>query len=159
MRRMTSLRNMLRDRSLLVLLTLAVVLRSMIAPGFMLDTSADSPLGISLTFCEGFAGINSVKPASTDEHSGHHAHAMHMDHAMPADDSTHADHNQDHSMPSASCAALSISSTFIDIPHDLTAPLAPQTAAVIRSEESSPLYQNSHTKPQQPRAPPVSLTI
>lgn len=155
MPRMTGLRTLLRDRSLLVILTLAVVLRSMIAPGFMLDTRADSPLGISLTFCEGFGGINRITPASADDHTSHHAHAMQMDHAMPVDNSTHADHNQDHSIPSASCAALSISSTYIDIPHDITAQLAPPLAVVIRSEASSPLYRNSHNKPQQPRAPPV----
>ena len=80
---MKSFRHLLRDRSLLTLLALAVVLRSLIAPGFMLEASADAPFGLTVTLCEGLGGIDQIDGMSAM--SGHADHSQHADHSMPED--------------------------------------------------------------------------
>lgn len=55
-------------RSLLCMVAVAVFLRSLIAPGFMLKASAED--GLTLVFCDGPVSM----VVSHDEHSGHQHH-------------------------------------------------------------------------------------
>ena len=55
-------------RSLLCIVAVAVFLRSFIAPGYMLKTSAED--GLSIIFCDGPVSLYSTQ----DEHEGHHHH-------------------------------------------------------------------------------------
>ena len=63
------------------IIILALVLRSFVAPGFMLDTSSGS--GLAIIFCNGPAGL--YVPAS--DYTEHRAH-----HHSPGDGSGHQNH-------------------------------------------------------------------
>ena len=65
---MTYVRHKNRSTLLVRLIALAVILRSFIAPGFMLGVSADG--GLSIMFCNGPAGVH----AQYDGHGGHSHH-------------------------------------------------------------------------------------
>ena len=81
------MQNFRRKRNLnkyIRLIALALVLRSFIAPGFMLDTSSGN--GLAIIFCNGPAGL--YVPAN--DHANHHAHygtddgPPHQNHITPA---------------------------------------------------------------------------
>jgi len=154
-RAMKNFRHLLRDRSLLTLLAMAVVLRSLIAPGFMLEASADAPFGLTVTLCEGLGGIDQIDGMSAM--NGHADHSQHAGHDMPEDSTSHS--GMDHSKPSAGCAALAVSSAYIEIPHDVSAQLGLLVTETIRPDLFPAFTHNIYSQPQQPRAPPVTLTI
>ena len=98
------------------LLAAAVVLRSLIAPGFMLSVSVDDGLGI--VFCNGPAAIH----APDNGHSGHHH------------DNTGKTGDQAHITPM--CGHWSSSSLFVAVAFfvpSLEAPLPVKTNAVYQS--------------------------
>ena len=58
---MNLIRKVQRNSLLLWLLAITVSLRALIAPGFMLETNGDGPLGLAIVFCD---GVNGATPAS-----------------------------------------------------------------------------------------------
>ena len=65
-------RKLITHRKLAALLTIGMLLRSIVAVGYMLDTSpADGGL-LSIKLCDGPAGINAI--AGLEDHSQHHGH-------------------------------------------------------------------------------------
>ncbi|MEQ8428437.1 MAG: hypothetical protein RLT87_06055 [Gammaproteobacteria bacterium] len=75
---MNYIRRLLRNHRLGSLLLTALVLRSLVATGYMLDTSpADGSL-LSIKLCDGPAGI--YKTVGDDPHQHHHADAEHDQH-------------------------------------------------------------------------------
>ncbi len=100
---MNYFRKLIACRKLVSFLAFGMLLRSIVAVGFMLDTNpADGSL-LSIAICEGPAGINAI--AGLDEHSNHHANHNNKS----VDDSGKHEHaTQDH--PISSCNFWSSSS-------------------------------------------------
>ena len=65
---MQRIRKLNYHQQLLLLLVLSITLRSLIAVGFMVDTSVDDGL-FTITLCDGPAGINAI---SKEKHHQHH---------------------------------------------------------------------------------------
>lgn len=84
------------------LLILSLGLRSLIAPGFMLDTRGDGPLGLGIVFCGGLNGINSI--AGIDD-----PHSMHQD--SDGDTDNHAMHD---GLYGPGCGLWSASGTYVE---------------------------------------------
>ena len=104
------------------LLAAAIVLRSFIAPGFMLSVSADDGLGI--VFCNGPAGIH----APDNGHSGHHHH-----------DNTGKTGEQTHVTPM--CSHWSASSLFVAVAFFAPSPDAPLPVKTNAVYQSVPLQK------------------
>lgn len=126
------------------LLILSLGLRSLIAPGFMLDTRGDGPLGLGITFCGGLNGINTI--AGLDD-----PHSMHHD--SDGDSDSHDMHD---GLFGAGCGLWSASATYVEV-------LSPGIDELVQisSEDFYPGYTSSFPRSlallrQQPRAPPVS---
>jgi len=151
MKRMISARYLLRHRSMLALLAMVMVLRSLIAPGFMLETSAETPLGFTLTLCEGFGSFDRIDTdiVSVHAHGDHSTHSGHDN--VPAGNNPA---NENHGMPSVTCAALSVSSAYIEIPHDVSGLFYQSVVADIRPDFIAVVIRTFNSLPQQPRAPP-----
>ena len=96
------------------LIALAVVLRSFIAPGFMLSVSSD--VGLRIIFCNGPGGI----------------YAQHNVHAHHHHDDGEAEH-QNHISPTSSF--WSTSSLFVVTPH-----FEPAPTLLVRAEEPVQYY-------------------
>jgi len=133
------------DRPVYWLVIIAIALRSMIAPGYMLSVNGEGPTGIGITLCEGLNG--SIKSAITDN--------PHSDHSgSPADN-----HDAGHEPSLTSCGLWSTSSLY------------DQAISLIQGNlrEAGPdQYQHDYYKAvdsqtthpaQQPRAPPALLFV
>ena len=130
---------------LLWLVVITVCLRSLIAPGFMLETNGDGPLGLSIVLCD---GITVAAPADPKIDP----HALHK-HPGSVD----ADENTSTGMAGETCGLWSTSSTFVQtlvFASDHLVPFGPDEYIVSLDSLIAPLYRQ---QPQQPRAPPVSL--
>ncbi len=89
-------RKLITHRKLTTLLAFGMLLRSIVAVGYMLDTSpADGGL-LSIKICNGPAGINAI--AGMDDHSQHHGHHGHHQ----GQDDAHEHASQDHAFSSCS---------------------------------------------------------
>lgn len=136
-----------RSGFLLWLLALTVSLRALIAPGFMLETNGDGPLGLGIVLCEGLNGPSPLRQVSEDPHAAHHDH----DNSVPADEAATG-------MSGATCALWSTSSTFVEAIAFVSDQLSP--AGPDQFVATAPVLNNSLFRqlPQQPRAPPLSLS-
>ena len=147
---MHRLRNMYKHASTLVwVLLLSVFLRSLIAPGFMLDTSGDEPFEINITLCEGLNGVNAIEGM---EHMHHDHHGMHDG----GDDQNH-DHEPDHF--TATCGLWSGSSTFIEIVALDNDYLLQGNGHEHVLQYFTPYIKTNYRQKHQPRAPPVIRTV
>jgi hypothetical protein len=99
-------RKLITYRKLGTLLAIGMLLRSIVAVGYMLDTNPDNGNLFSIILCEGPAGINAIADLSNDNnhHHGHTGH--HADHNNTDNEHDHA--VQDH--PASSCSFWSASS-------------------------------------------------
>ena len=100
------IRKIYRKSAVYWLLASSICLRSLIAPGFMLDTSADNPLDLRITICNGINGINSIDGLASMHQQHHDHHGMHDG----GDDTNSHDHENDHF--TAVCGLWSASGTF-----------------------------------------------
>jgi hypothetical protein len=125
------------------LLAMVIAMRSLVAPGFMLDFNDDNPLGITIILCGGWA--NSDQPDNFDD-----PHAMHK-----GIDTNQHQHESEYYLSGTSCELWSTSSTFV------------QTVVInidnlLQLGSDIYLFPNivffdriSFLSPQQPRAPPT----
>jgi len=143
---MNLFRHLSRHRGRMWLLLTALLLRSFIAPGFMLEFNPDSLLGVSVTPCGGMNGIDAIQGLSADghEHAGH--------------GSAHSADGQDeeHNAMSTHCATWSVGSAFMvslhtGIPGRL-ADLREETFLVTRDDPTIPYFPTLH---HPSRAPPL----
>lgn len=138
-------RRLLTANKLTSLLIIGVVLRSLIASGFMLDTQpADGSL-LSIKLCDGPAGINQLH--NNDDHGHHHHHQAGHD--------SHEQHEQltsDHAF--SACSFWSSSSqlllTSINQP-DLTEHVVAERLWIL----ASGIQSGSETRTHFARAPPA----
>lgn len=107
-------RKLITYRKLAALFAVGILLRSIVAVGYMLETNPENGDLFSIIICEGPDGINAIN--GLDGHSQHHGN-HHSDHDNT--DSEHDHVSQDH--PVSSCSFWSASSlslladtTFID---------------------------------------------
>src|SRR5262249_21005692 len=131
-----------RNGLLLWLLAMTVGMRALIAPGFMLETNGDGPLGLGIVLCKGLNGAIPLKSASDP-------HAMHQHHGtgIPEDETASG-------MTGATCALWSTSSTFVEtitFASDHLFPSGPDQFVAAVPVLNNSLYRQL---PQQPRAPP-----
>lgn len=123
-----------------------MLLRSLIAVGFMLDTDpADGSL-LSITICEGPAGINAIAGLSDQpqDHSHHHGHAD------EGEDHDHA--AQDHTFSACSFWSSSGQSLLADHPaFDLQEHLFSEEALVYQNH----FVHRFSSKTRLARAPPT----
>jgi hypothetical protein len=109
-------RKLITNRKLAAIFAISMLLRSVVAVGYMLDTDPVDGSFLSIIICEGPAGINAIAglEQNIQEHSQHHGdHENHNDH----DDHAAQDH------PISSCSFWSSSShslladlSFFEIP-------------------------------------------
>jgi len=135
-----------RNRLVLWLLALSLVLRSLIAPGFMLTTDGDGPFGLSITLC-GSAGELAVFD------DPHLAHA-----GSSTDQHTH-DHEAAGGLLSNTCGLWSTSATYVQFITIDTDRLLQVVHDEFQINYDAPNIRVSHRLQQQPRAPPVSRII
>ena len=90
-----------QSRRLISLLILGMLLRSLIAPGYMLDTNTENAQLFSITICAGPAGINAIPGLHETEHSHHH-------HQHDADHEQHNHESAEHGF--SACSLWSSSS-------------------------------------------------
>jgi len=133
-----------RNSLVLWLLVLSLGLRSLIAPGYMLTTDAESPFGLSIALCGSAVGL----AIFNDPHLAH----VNIGAEQP-------NHEATSGLLSNTCGLWSTSATYvhfitIDVDHLLQ---------VIHDEfqinYDAPNIRLSHRPQQQPRAPPVSRII
>jgi Protein of unknown function (DUF2946) len=101
-------RKLITNRRLAVLIAVGMLLRSLIATGYMLDTNPTDGNLLSITICEGPAGINAI--AGLSEQQQHHEH--HHEHS--SEDHDHA--AQDHAFSACSFWSSSSNSLLADLP-------------------------------------------
>jgi len=137
---------------LLWLVVITVCLRSLIAPGYMLDTGSAGAFGIRITLCGGLNDLQAIKGLDTGE-VDHHAH-----HGMQHDEQGDDDVGQ--GMSSALCGVWTASTATLTTTHAILANLT----LIAEAEQfvlnfGSPLIRSLHDKQQQPRAPPGTCTV
>jgi hypothetical protein len=131
-----------RYRAIFWLLAMVIAMRSLVAPGFMLDFNGENPLGITITLCGGWA--NSDQPDPLDD-----PHAMHK-----GIDTNQHQHESDYELSGTSCEIWSTSSTFVQ-----TVVINIKDLLQLGSDNylfpKNIIYDRlSFLSPQQPRAPP-----
>ena len=137
---MWKFRKVNRYRAIFWLLAMVLAMRSLVAPGFMLDFNDENPLGITITLCGGWA--NSDQPDNFDD-----PHAMHK-----GIDTNQ--HESDYNLSSTSCELWSTSSTFVQTV-DINIYNLLQPGADIYLIPNNVFHDHlSFLSPQQPRAPP-----
>ena len=144
---MNMIRKVHRNSLFLWLLAITVGLRALIAPGFMLETGGDGPLGLSIVLCE---GLNGKIPATPSDDP----HAIHKHHGNAT-----TDEDVSAGMAGETCGLWSTSSTFVQtitFAHDHLFPVGPDQYVTVRSSFNTPLFRQ---QPHQPRAPPVTHLI
>ena len=98
-------RKLMTCRRLIAVMALTMLLRSLVAVGYMLDTEPTDGGLLSIKICDGPAGINAIEGLSSQghDHHGHHGDEEH-DHAA-----------QDHPITSCSFWSSSSQSILADI--------------------------------------------
>ena len=136
-----------RNSLCLWLLAIAVSLRALIAPGFMLETNGDGPLGLAIVLCDGLNGTV-LSDATEDPHALHQHHGN-----MQTQDQA------SNGLEGATCGMWSTSSTFVQtiaFAADHLFPVGPDQYVITNTAVTSTLYRQQS---QNPRAPPVSFII
>jgi hypothetical protein len=131
------------------LFALAIGLRSLIAPGFMLNTGGDGPFGLSITFCGGLNGADNI-PAVHDPHAAHHGAG---DHAVDQS------HETGHGLVNAGCGLWSASATFVQNIEFTSDHLLLSGPDQFQIDYQSPSLRAFHGLRLQARAPPVASII
>jgi hypothetical protein len=136
---------------LLWLVVVTVCLRSLIAPGFMVESGGGGMFDIRITLCGGLNAIDAIKGMDSTD-ADHHAH-----HRMQHEGK---DENAGQDMSSASCGVWSASVASLATTHAVLANLTLIAAAErFDLDYNSPLIRSLYYKHQQPRAPPVISTV
>lgn len=128
----------LRKAPLMGLLTIALLMRSLIAPGFMLETSNESPSGLAVVFCEGLNGVDVLNSMPTMHH--HH----------------HGD-SSDQNQQTSYCDLSSISKTFINYKSGFSAPTRIDVAYYYIDNTIPALPVTTLLQSKQARAPPAAF--
>ena len=133
------------------LLAVTVLLRSLVAPGFMLETSGETPWGFTITLCGGFDGAAGLEAPVGPPH-GDHAH----DGPAGAD----PDHELEHGLYSTHCAVWAAGGGFIASLHPPQISVATLPGKTPYAIERHARYaRDSYYNRQQPRAPPATPTV
>lgn len=133
-------------RSSFVVRTLVcgVLLRSLIAPGFMLDVGGSGPFGLQIVLCDGPAGTASL---AAQNHRGPHG---------TTDVAGHEQHPEEHL--SATCGMWMSSSVYVgDLAPDIDLRLEGKAHSSFVWRSATPIVQRPDNKAR-PRAPPASLS-
>lgn len=142
-----------RKAALFWLLVMAVALRSLIAPGLMLNPEVEGPLGVGISFCDGFDTIAS-QDFFSDPHSAHsHTDTSHGSHGHEHPAGT------DHDLSGHGCGLWNVSSLYVHTLHfsfEHTRYFGPDR---LRADYHTPFGKETYRKPQQARAPPRTLLI
>jgi hypothetical protein len=125
------------------LLICGIILRSLIAPGFMLDTGDQAPLGIGITLCNGPNGINTITKIALQ-------HYRRGNSKIPGRHERSSDHF------TATCDLWTASATFVGSPaldtDHLLAPHAHSEPFNYLPPHITEFFQYQH----RPRAPPLN---
>jgi hypothetical protein len=136
-----------RNHIVFWLLATVIAMRSLIAPGFMLDVDNDSPLGINISFCGGWN--NNLQPDLMDD-----PHAIHNN-----SDANQHDHDAEYELTGSACEIWSSSTTFVETKLLYLDHLLELGTDNFQNRYKVFHYSVSFLNPQQPRAPPVSKHI
>lgn len=136
-----------QGRTTIWLIVSMLMLRSLIAPGYMLDIRGEGIGGLHITLCE---GLNGALQSELD----HHAHAGHET-GLPGQGESTAKHDTG----LTSCGLWATSSTYNQtesLPHTSLHRFGPD-----EFNHSLPVLASSQTiyRQHQPRAPPVSSIV
>ncbi|GEM_PF-1248447 len=107
---MAYFRKLITYKKFAAFLAIGMLLRSIVAVGYMLDTNPADGSFLSVMICEGPAGINAI--AGLDDHSQHHG--GHQNHNGD-DNNKHEHAAQDHPMSSCSFWSSSSNSLLADL--------------------------------------------
>lgn len=109
---MNFFRKLITSRELTAFIALGMLLRSVIAVGYMLDTNPENGDLFSIMLCDGPAGINAIAGITDNTDSHAHDHALHSHDHHSNNDTINGEHkhaaSQDH--PASSCSFWSASS-------------------------------------------------
>jgi len=141
---MIPLRKLSRHGLKMWLLLAALVLRSLVAPGFMLEASDDNPFGVTVTLCGGMNNIDAIEGLTSVEH----AHANHVY------DSTDTKQDDKHDPLSTHCATWSAGSAYMVSSFSGSNDLVYNPVNVILSVYSDPFTSNYSGNNHRSRAPP-----
>ena len=138
-------RKLLTRKKFASVLAIGMLLRSIVAVGYMLDTNPENGGLLSIKLCSGPAGINAI--AGLEDHSQHHQHHGHHDKGEKHEHAT-----QDHAFSSCSFWSASSQSLLADnFSLDTTKNLLSEEAIIYQSQ----VIQLHTNYSRYARAPPV----
>ena len=131
---------------LLTAFAVAVFLRALIAPGFMLDVGGGGPFGLQIVLCDGPAGIAALPSGN---------HASHQQAGAAYDHQNHDEHADQHL--SATCGMWMSSSIFVAQAAMVVDAPPPRNDHPVVARQI-PIAASKRTAGEHPpRAPPVAL--
>jgi len=158
---MNATRKYLRNMPAVALLVLAVLLRSLIAPGLVVENDKDYPLGFQLAYCDDL-----IPSRITDNSSAHatgHVDPGHVYDIIGVSGSpdTHTGNGHDHSrgygLSEGHCGLWSASGIFLaDISWQFSRQFEVQSAVQLRPDYDGVFSRADLISDAQPRAPPLS---
>jgi len=144
---MVCMRKVHRNSAVLWLLALSLGLRSLIAPGFMLNVNGEGPFGLSITLCGGLHGAHELS-VFDDPHLTH-----------GKSDFTPHNHEAENGLVGNGCGLWSTSATYVQTVSINTDQLLQLDRDRFQIDYLAPNIRGYHRLQQQPRAPPSSLII
>jgi len=133
------------DRPAYWLIIIAIALRSMIAPGYMLSVNDVGLAGIGITLCEGLNG--SIQSAATDD--PHAAHSINLD----------DQHEDGYDLTLTGCGLWSTSSLYGQVISLYAGNLLEPGPDQFHDDHYSVIDNQTTRSTQQPRAPPAPLFV
>jgi hypothetical protein len=143
---LNAVRRSLLHGSAIRILTALIILRSLLAPGFMVEPDGDSFTGFTISICENIYGVYDMDTTASMSH-GHHGSDSGQDHTS---DTHHL---------STLCDALSLSTAFLDIQHSHNDLYLIAVITILPIDDSSLSLLNPIHSRQQARAPPETSLI
>ena len=143
------------NRMIFWLLALSIGLRSLIAPGFMLDFNDDSPLGISITLCSTLDELKELGILN----GPHILHDTHEDTQHDHHGVTHYEHEEETGLSGHSCGVWSPNTIFVQDIEVNSNHLYQFESDQFSIDYLSPGTKDSYQFRHQARAPPVSRLI
>lgn len=125
-------------------LIMTMALRSLISPGFMLSVNEESPLGISITFCEGLNG-SSITTSLNDQHTDHKQSSLEGFNPKTGDYTA----NQ-------TCGSWATSSIYLQVVHVDLSELLEVFSEQYPVNKYQPNFLSTIRSQQHARAPPLS---
>jgi len=163
------MRSVLRNSPVLTILAVAVVLRSLIAPGLIVENTSNNPVGLTVAYCEDFSKSPQVSISGLSQSDGHsHLHIGHVydlqglaGQNVDTTGHTHTglEHESGHGLSSTHCGLWTASASFLaDINPNFSGQQFVRGSGVFNSEYNTPHRKASYNQQQQPRAPPFLHT-